>query len=103
MVGYLVVRDSPYEGPERRSREAQADQLEPVVLTRKLADAIDGIDLGGREVGDRLAVTPHQASLLIAEGWAVPTPAGQRRRLSEESPSGRTVERIADRAHERNR
>jgi hypothetical protein len=50
-----------------------------VVLTRKFADAIDGIDLAGRDVGDRLPLNRHEAQLLIAEGWARPVPDAQRR------------------------
>lgn len=53
-----------------------------MVLTRKLADAIDGIDLSEREVGDRLPLSRTDAYLLIAEGWAQPTPADQRRRTN---------------------
>jgi hypothetical protein len=41
-----------------------------VRLTRKLAEMVDGIDLSGRRVGDVLSLTPHEAELLIAEGWA---------------------------------
>jgi hypothetical protein len=41
-----------------------------VRLTQKLADSIDGIDLSGRAVGDAIEVSPREASLLIAEGWA---------------------------------
>ena len=39
-------------------------------LTRKYADAINGVDLSHAHVGDRLALSPHDADLLIAEGWA---------------------------------
>ena len=96
-------KDSFYQGPERRSGEAQVNNLEPVVLTRKLADAIDGIDLGGREVGDRLALSRHDASLLIAEGWAVPTAASQRRRTSYESLSAHAREGMPRRSDGRYR
>ena len=33
---------------------------------------IDGVDLEGAAVGDRLELTPRDADVLIAEGWAVP-------------------------------
>jgi hypothetical protein len=41
-----------------------------VRLTRKFADMIDGVDLSDAHVGDRLDVSPHDAHVLIAEGWA---------------------------------
>ena len=41
-----------------------------VRLTRKFADAIDGINLAQAHVGDRLALPQHDADVLIAEGWA---------------------------------
>ena len=42
-----------------------------VLLTRKLADCIDGIDLSGYKVGDVLELPPSEARLLIAEQWAI--------------------------------
>jgi hypothetical protein len=69
--------EDPYHGPERRTHDSHG--IEPVVLTRKLAEAIDGIDLAGHRVGDRLPLTSREASMLIAEGWARPTPTEQRR------------------------
>ena len=63
-----------HRGPERR-RHGAADEIAPVVLTRKYAEAIDGVDLVGHEVGDRLPLTSYEARLLIAEGWARPTAA----------------------------
>ena len=71
-----------YSVGERRTRDPRLE-VEPVVLTRKLADAIDGIDLAGHAVGDRLPLDPHDAKLLVAEGWARPVPEAQRRRTSE--------------------
>ncbi len=41
-----------------------------VRLTRKLSEAIDGIDLSRRAVGDLLDLSQHDAEMLIAEGWA---------------------------------
>jgi hypothetical protein len=67
---------------ERRARDDHSDGVEPVVLTRKLADAIDGIDLAGKQVGDRLPLGPREAETLIAEGWAEPAPLEQRRRTT---------------------
>ena len=77
-------------GPDERAycesegwtRDNHSDDVEPVVLTRKLADAIDGIDLVGKQVGDRLPLRPREAGTLIAEGWAEPAPLEQRRRTS---------------------
>jgi len=43
-----------------------------VRLTRKFANAIDGIDLSHNEVGDFLSLSSHDARVLIAEGWAAP-------------------------------
>ena len=43
-----------------------------VVLTRKLADIMDGIDVTHREVGDVIDVPERDARLLIAEQWAIP-------------------------------
>jgi hypothetical protein len=43
-------------------------------LVRKLADAINGVDLTNVTAGDVLVVTPHQAAILVAAGWAEETP-----------------------------
>jgi hypothetical protein len=43
-----------------------------VRLTKKLADAIDGIDLSDRRVGDVVDLPKHDAEILLAEGWASP-------------------------------
>ena len=71
-----------YDGPERRTRDSQPDDIEPVVLTRKYAHVIDGIDLVGKQVGDRLPLRVREAGLLIAEDWAEPAPFENRRRKS---------------------
>lgn len=42
-----------------------------VQLIRKLAERIDGIDLGPYKLGDTLDLPPEEAALLVAEGWAV--------------------------------
>jgi len=43
-----------------------------VRLTKKLAEAIDGIDLSARRVGDVVDLPKHDAEILLAEGWASP-------------------------------
>lgn len=60
----------------------QSDDVEPVVLTRKLAEVIDDIVLAGHRVGDRLVLARRQAALLIAEGWARRVPPHERRRVT---------------------
>lgn len=70
--------------PERRTRDCHPDEVEPVVLTRKFSEVIDGIDLSGKGVGDRLPLHPREAVMLIAEGWARPTPLEQRRQTSDQ-------------------
>ena len=42
-----------------------------VRLVRKFANALNGIDLSKVSVGDVINLLPHQAALLVAEGWAV--------------------------------
>jgi hypothetical protein len=63
-----------------------------VVLTRKLADSMDGIEVAAYQVGDVLDLTVSQARLLVAEQWATPErrhhaapPATERRRTSVHS------------------
>lgn len=43
-----------------------------VRLTRKFAQMINGIDLSSAHPGEELELSPHEADLLIAEGWAAP-------------------------------
>ena len=57
--------------------ETGAGDTSTVRLTRKLAARLDGIDLTDRQVGDVIRLPRHDASLLIAEGWAEPEPAPQ--------------------------
>ena len=54
----------------RPAREDGTDEVRCVRLTRKYADVIDGVDLSDAHVGDRLDLSPHDAEVLIAEGWA---------------------------------
>jgi hypothetical protein len=64
-----------------------------VVLVRKLADWIDGIDLSGFHVGDVLEVPRTAARLLVAEGWAL----ADRRGSQTAPPSPGQTRRRADR------
>jgi hypothetical protein len=41
-----------------------------VLLKRKLAECIDGVDLSGHKVGDVLELPSRKARLLMAEEWA---------------------------------
>lgn len=43
-----------------------------VVLTRKLADYMDGVDVRNVAVGDVIEVAAPEAELLLAENWAIP-------------------------------
>lgn len=69
---------------ERRHTERRAetdwrlDERRCVRLTRKYAAMIDGVDLEDVSVGDLFELSPHDADMLIAEGWA--EPAADRRR-----------------------
>ena len=54
-----------------------------VRLIRKLAEAIDGVDISDYEVGDVLRLEPDQARLLIAEGWAVDVTPRKRREIRQ--------------------
>jgi hypothetical protein len=51
--------------------------LTTVRLTRKYAEAIDGVDLSRNQVGDRLDLSYRDARMLIAEGWASPCERGR--------------------------
>jgi hypothetical protein len=61
-------------------------------LTRKLANAIDGIDVSRRHVGDLINLPEHDAAMLIAEGWASPAalqfPARAAHRVCAEAMRG---------------
>ena len=71
-----------------------------VRLTKKLADALNGIDLTQSRVGDVLDVPPYEAELLVAEVWAeaVPDdPAGDRSRdLAEPPPRRRSTDALQE-------
>jgi hypothetical protein len=61
-----------------------------VVLMRKLAATMDGIDVAEHQVGDVLDLTPAEARILVAEEWGIPDrrrdggtpPADERRRTT---------------------
>lgn len=63
-----------------------------VRLTRKLADAIDGVDLSDHAVGETFRVAVDDARLLVAEEWAVPVEQRTHRSASHRGPERRTVE-----------
>jgi hypothetical protein len=50
-----------------------------VRLKRKLSESINGVDLSGAREGDTLDLSPRDALLLIAEGWATPVYDARRR------------------------
>jgi hypothetical protein len=50
-----------------------------VRLTRKLAEAIDGVDLSRRHVGDVMDLPEHDADMLMAEGWATSSESASER------------------------
>lgn len=71
-------------GPPRPDRPLEKPpEIRRVRLTRKYAEAIDGVDLSGADVGDRLTLSPHDAEVLIAEGWAEPAPVPHNRRAGD--------------------
>jgi hypothetical protein len=43
-----------------------------VRLLKKLADEVDGVDLRGHTVGETFDLPPREATLLLAEQWAMP-------------------------------
>ena len=63
-----------------------------VVLTRKLAECVDGVRLNGRRVGDVLELPHYEASLLVAERWAIP----DRRYVNMAAPVERRGQRPFD-------
>jgi hypothetical protein len=42
-----------------------------VLLTKKLANRIDGVDISAHAVGEIFEVSPNEGNLLIAEQWAI--------------------------------
>ena len=58
------------EVTDRRSRPMNGE-IEPVRLTRKYAERIDGVDLSKHQVGDRLPLDAREARLLILTAVSV--------------------------------
>ena len=62
------------EEPSKSERWRYADARSDVVSVRllcKYAEMIDGVNLEKASVGDQLELSPRDANILIAEGWAV--------------------------------
>ena len=72
--------------------------LMKVVLVRKLARCIDGVDLSSRHIGEVFDLPPTEARLLLAEKWAIPDrrtgsgvpPSAERRGSATPPPSDST-------------
>jgi hypothetical protein len=47
-----------------------------VRLIRKYAQMLNGVDLSGASTGDEIELSPRDAEMLIAEGWAAPIASG---------------------------
>ena len=62
------IADEPPDSD--RPRRRRADDTASVLLIRKYAEMIDGVNLEEAEVGDRLELPRRDADVLIAEGWA---------------------------------
>ena len=68
-----------------------------VVLTRKLADAMAGVDVSACHIGDVLELPARDAQMLMAEGWATP----DRRTAHSAAPeTDRRCRRYSARMHE---
>ena len=55
-------------------------------LTRKFADLINGIDLSNAHEGETLDLSPRDAQMLLAEGWAEFAGPEQPRTTAHEVP-----------------
>lgn len=81
----VASRYSMVEGPHanrwlpKGNLFSDGDHPMRVKLVRKFANVLNGIDLTEVSVGDVLNVRPHQAAMLVAEGWAeeAPQPPGR--------------------------
>ena len=69
---------TPKNTPEQPSKSerwsyagTRSDDIVSVRLLRKYAEMIDGVNLQNATVGDRLDLSPRDANILMAEGWAV--------------------------------
>jgi hypothetical protein len=67
-------------------------------LVRKLADAVDGVDISAYAVGDVLDLPPSEARLLIAEQWAASADTPARRFEVRRFSGPRQVAEAADSA-----
>jgi hypothetical protein len=81
-----IVVDRDYRGPERRADEDAPEDVAPVRLTRKYAEAINGVDLSHNDVGDRMPLPARDARLLVAEGWAEPERSRSSDRIRRRRP-----------------
>jgi len=70
-------------------------------LVRKLADAIDGVDISPYAVGDVIDLPADEARLLIAERWAASAENPARRRDVRRFSGPRQVAEAADSARRR--
>jgi hypothetical protein len=66
-----------------------------IVLTKKLAEQMDGVDVSACEVGDVLNVSLRDARLFVAEAWAIPD-----RRCDGHAPPPDDDRRRPSRTHE---
>jgi hypothetical protein len=87
------------ELPSATTLEARQDETVPVTLTRKLANLLDGVDLSAAQVGDLLYLPPHDAAILIAEGWAEPVRVQYRRRATDSRDQAADGRRRARKRH----
>lgn len=69
----------PPSEPRRKTEDETTGPVTAVRLTRKFAEVIDGVDLSDAKVGDELNLPPHDADVLVAEGWAERTRPPRRR------------------------
>jgi hypothetical protein len=63
---------SPPSMVTERRRGPASDAFISVRLIHKYANTVDGVDLSHVNVGDHVRLRSRDATLLIAEGWAVP-------------------------------
>ena len=60
-----------------------------VRLTRKFAQAINGIDLSKARAGETLDLSKRDAEILIAEGWASPVAIAHDKPARSKTSKGR--------------
>ena len=70
-------------------------------LTRKFAEAIDGIDLSHYAVGDLIDLPHKDAELVIAEGWASSSAGHPVRGRPPDTPTGHSARAIKHLRHVR--